>query len=62
MKAQAINDVDRQRFFTNFNEPLLKQIRIIKQYTKTKENEPTKSGIHGAALHGAKRNINRKRV
>jgi len=41
MKAQAINDVDRQRFFTNFNEPLLKQIRIIKQYTKIEKDDNT---------------------
>jgi hypothetical protein len=36
---KAINDVDRENFFTNFNPQLLKQIRIIKQYTKIKENE-----------------------
>ncbi len=34
---KAINDVDRENFFTNFNPELLKQIRIIKQYTKIKE-------------------------
>ena len=42
MKSQAINDVDRQRFFTNFNEPLLKQIRIIKQYTKIEKDGQSK--------------------
>jgi len=43
---KAINDVDRENFFTNFNPELLKQIRIIKQYTKIKEDETIKQRVH----------------
>ena len=56
MNITAINDADRERHFDNFNDKLLKRVRAIKQ------NKSYDRGLHSSALHGAKRNINRKGV